>query len=525
MPSIEEAKKLRNESIDLSVDPMNLPQTETEKKLASIWSELLRLESDSVLHREASFFDVGGHSLLSTRLVSSIRDTFGVHLTLADILSSPELCAIASLIDQSVGGSSESSTTTEVGKMEKKVVLPLEAVLDASIYPAATRKAGYSRYRVEMVALPPRNLFLTGATGFLGVHLLHALLKYSTSVVFCLVRATDEDAAMERIKNSLKEFALLDEAQKFHLEDRVVPVPGNLAQPLLGLDADTFKMLATEIDAILHNGADVNLVKPYSALKSVNVLGTQEVLRLAVTNGLAKTRVKPVHYVSTNGVFPSTLAAPKFLETADLSEMSDQLDNGYAQSKWVSEQMCHEAAHRGLPVSVLRPGNMAPSSLTGQWNSSDFIYLLLKGCASLGAVPARSDWFFDMTPVDYAARTIVHFAALRPAEALGQTLHIQNPSLPVKSDVFFPFFTGAMTTKNLVAIEYADWKHKVHEAAAKADATLELQRLAAGIDSFEVYFQSDKVFDSTLSTELLQAADISCPTVNQDLLVTYTAKW
>ncbi|KAJ8571615.1 hypothetical protein ON010_g5222 [Phytophthora cinnamomi] len=526
MPSIEQAKKLRNESIDLSVDPKNLPQTDTEKKLASIWSDLLRLENDSVLHREASFFDVGGHSLLSTRLVSSIRDIFGVQLTLADILSSPELCAIASRIDQSLTDTGESNAPVTTEKTEKKkVVLPLEAVVDASIYPAPTRKAGYSRYRVEMVSLPPRNIFLTGATGFLGVHILHALLKYSTSVVFCLVRAADEDAAMERIKTALKDFSLLDEALKFHLEDRVVPVPGNLAQPLLGLDADNFKMLATEIDAILHNGADVNLVKPYSALKSVNVLGTQEVLRLAVTNGLSKTRVKPVHYISTNGVFPSTLTAPKFLETADLSELSDQLENGYAQSKWVAERMCHEAAQRGLPVSILRPGNMAPSSRTGQWNASDFIYLLLKGCASLGAVPARSDWYFDMTPVDFAARAIVHFAALRPVEALGQTLHIQNPALPVKSDAFFQFFTAALSNKSLAAVEYAEWKRSLQQSAAQPDAALETQKLAAGIDSFEVYFQSDKVFDATLSTELLHAAGIPCPTVNQALLATYTAQW
>ncbi|CAH0487502.1 unnamed protein product [Peronospora farinosa] len=525
MPSVEEAKKLRNESIDLSVDLKNLPQTDTERKLASIWSELLRLENDNVLHREASFFDVGGHSLLSTRLVSSIRDTFGVQLTLADILSSPKLCAIASQIDQFLSGPSECNTSVDNKRTEKKVVLPLEAVLDASIYPAATRKAGYSRYRVEMVGLPPRNLFLTGATGFLGTHLLHALLKYSTSIIFCLVRAADEDAAMDRIKKALKEFALFEEAQKFHLEDRVVPVPGNLAQPLLGLDADTFKMLATEIDAILHNGAEVNLVKPYSAMKSVNVLGTQEVLRLAVTNGLAKTRVKPVHYISTNGVFPSALAAPKFLENANLTELSDQLDNGYAQSKWVSEQMCHEAAHRGLPVSILRPGNMAPSSLVGQWNTSDFIYLLLKGCVSLGAVPDRSDWYFDMTPVDYAARAIVHFAALRPVEALGQTLHIQNPSLPVKSDVFFSIFTAAMASKKLSVMEYSKWKTSLQQSAAKKDASLELQKLAAGIDSFEMYFQSNKVFDSTISAELLQARDIFCPIINQQLLTTYTAMW
>lgn len=523
MPSIEEAKKLRTESFDLLVDPLYLPQTTIEKKLAQIWSELLRLENDSVLHRKTNFFDVGGHSLLTTRLISSIRDTFGVHLTLADILVSPELCDIASRIEQSLSPVESSNVDFEVLKSEE-VVLTLEAVLDASIYPAPTRKAGYSRYRVEMVSLPPRNLFLTGATGFLGAHLLHALLKYSTTIVFCLVRAANEDAAFDRIRDALKNYALLDEAQQFHLEDRVITVPGNLAQPLLGLDADSFKMLATEIDAIVHNGADVKLVKPYSALKSVNVLGTQEVLRLAVTNGFAKTRVKPVHYISTNGVFPSTSSVPNFLETADLSEQSDQLENGYAQSKWVAEQMCHEAAHRGLPVSILRPGNMAPSSLSGQWNASDFIYLLLKGCASLGAVPARSDWFFDMTPVDYAARAIVHFTALHPVEALGQTLHIQNPSLPTKSDVFFNFFTAAMTSKQLVAVEYLKWKCTLHQAASKTDAPMELQKLAAGIDSFELYLCSDKVFDSTLSAKMLHAAGIHCPTINLALLATYTAR-
>ncbi|KAI9910378.1 hypothetical protein PsorP6_010926 [Peronosclerospora sorghi] len=143
-----------------------------------------------------------------------------------------------------------------------------------------------------------------------------------------------QNPSRERVQNKI-DFALLDEAQKLHLEDRVVPIPGNLAQSLLGLPPDTFKVLETEIDAIVHNGADVNLVKLYAALNSVNVLRTLEVLRLAVTNGLAKTRVKPVHYISTGAIFPSTYSAPKFMEVADLSKVSDQLDNGYAQSKQV----------------------------------------------------------------------------------------------------------------------------------------------------------------------------------------------
>jgi thioester reductase-like protein len=355
--------------------------------------------------------------------------------------------------------------------------------------------------------------------------LLHALIKDTETTVYCLVRAVDEEQAHERIQRTLKAFGLLEALEPFHVDERVVAIPGDLSKPLLGLEQDTFKMLATEVDAIIHNGAEVNLVKPYSSLKSANVLGTQEVLRLAVTNGLAKTRVKPVHYISTNGVFPSSFAAPTFLETANLKEISEHLENGYAQSKWVAEQMCDEAAQRGLPVSILRPGNMAPSSTSGEWNTSDFIYLLLKGCWEIGAVPSRPDWRFDMTPVDFAARAIVHFAALHPVTSLGQTLHIQNAAPPVAGDVFFQLLTRAASAKGKsieVVADYVAWKQRLE---AYQSASRDVEKLVAGLAAFESYFASDKVFDSARATELLSAADIACPAISAELLATYVTKW
>ncbi|KAI9922258.1 hypothetical protein PsorP6_002080 [Peronosclerospora sorghi] len=145
-----------------------------------------------------------------------------------------------------------------------------------------------------------------------------------------------------------------------------------------------------------------------------------------------------------------------------------------------------------------------------------FYYLLLKGCVNLGSVPDRSDWFFDMTPVDYAARAIVHFAASRPVESLGQTLHIQNPSLPVKSDDFFAYFTAAIAIKRLeTTADFTELKRSLLQGATIETALLELKKTGG----------SEKVFDSTLSSELLQTAGISCPSVNKELLVTYTAQW
>lgn len=66
------------------------------------------------------------------------------------------------------------------------------------------------------------------------------------------------------------------------------------------------------------------------------------------------------------------------MEEADMSNQWQDLSDGYGQSKWVAEQMCVQARSRGLPVSILRPGNMSPSKRTGVWNPSDFIYMLLQ---------------------------------------------------------------------------------------------------------------------------------------------------
>lgn len=66
------------------------------------------------------------------------------------------------------------------------------------------------------------------------------------------------------------------------------------------------------------------------------------------------------------------------MEATDMSDQWKGLSDGYGQSKWVAEQMCMQARSRGLPVSILRPGNMSPSATTGVWNSSDFIYMLLQ---------------------------------------------------------------------------------------------------------------------------------------------------
>jgi thioester reductase-like protein len=381
---------------------------------------------------------------------------------------------------------------------------------------------------------------LTGATGYLGVHILAKLLQQEGVTVIALARAKNDDLAKERLLSTLQKYELLQEQDQAAIhndnqenqnpatdeedspawENRLIAVAGDLSKPLLGMEYLQFKSLALEIDSIIHCGAQVNLIKPYSSLKESNVLGTQEILRLATTNGFVKTKVKPVHYISTNGIFPvdarayDTVSEDKVLcvkEDVDLQSLAPHLSEGYAMTKWVAEQMCAIAESRGLPVSVLRPGNMAGHSVTGIQNKDDFNYLSLQGMIEAKCAPiVDTQYALDMTPVDFAAAAVVELAVHAPQKVFGQRLHLQNPQAPVPLQKVVEWLRHMGYQIESVTREV--WMQRIANNA----------KLASGWLSFEKYFEASTWLH--FGSDHLQQAipqTMKCPELNQELL----AKW
>jgi thioester reductase-like protein len=218
---------------------------------------------------------------------------------------------------------------------------------------------------------------------------------------------------------------LLDNLDRFALsaagqESRIVPMLGDLAQPDLGLTPSEFAMLATTIDVIYHNGALVNLIYPYTAMRDANVVGTQTILQLA-----SQQRLKPVHFVSTLDVFHS----PAYADVASLLEddplrHSHGLKNGYAQSKWVAERLVMAAHDRGIPTCIYRVGMITSHSQTGVGKSDDLVGRMIKGFIQMGGAPAI-ELPLSFTPVDYVSQAIVQLSQ-QPA-LWGQAFHLVTP--------------------------------------------------------------------------------------------------
>jgi thioester reductase-like protein/non-ribosomal peptide synthase protein (TIGR01720 family) len=299
---------------------------------------------------------------------------------------------------------------------ESVAALNADAVLDSTIVP--------ENLPVEY-STEPAHIFLTGATGFLGAFLLYEFLQQTQADIYCLVRARNAEEGKKRLQSQLEFYSLWNES----LSSRIIPVVGDLSQPLLGLSDEQFQELANKLDVIYHNGTAINLVYPYSILKATNVLGTQEILRLACL-----IKAKPVHYISTLAVL-SSLNHPgvKVIRELDSLEHVGVPYGGYAQSKWVAEKLVTTARDRGLPVCIYRLGRISGHSQSGVCNTNDFMHRAIKGCIQLGCAP-DVDMTVDMNPVDYVSKAIVHLS--RQKESLGKAFHVFNPH-PIRASELF----------------------------------------------------------------------------------------
>jgi thioester reductase-like protein len=322
-----------------------------------------------------------------------------------------------------------------------------------------------SRHDVPLVLAqrrPParlaENIFLTGATGFLGGRIAAELLGRTKADIHCLVRGENDVAAAQRLRVSLMQAGLPDTAAA--VGGRLRAVAGDIEAPLFGMDSDRFHDFAEQLDAVYHNAAKVSFVASYADLRTSIVEGTRQALMLA-----GQGRRKTLHYVSTVAVFMTEMLLGVPLVSEDeLPETCEDALYGYTQAKWTSERLIRTARDRGLDVSVYRPGNITGDSRTGYWAVGDAFTRLLAATGAAASLPAIAATV-DLTPVDFVASAMVALSLSKRAQGL--THHLVHPS-PMSFDEFVATATGMGFA--LARVPYKEWVERVAAVArAKPD--------------------------------------------------------
>jgi thioester reductase-like protein len=331
------------------------------------------------------FADYGLDSVYALTICADVEDRLGVPLDPTLMWDYPSVDLLTgALVEVLAAPGTESSSPTRSlppSELVRQTHLP-DDVRPAPGMTATPAAAGY------------RHLLLTGATGFAGAFLLRELLDRSTAVIHVLARARDDDEALDRVRRNLTGYGLWHEDD----EPRLAAVAGDLGQEHFGLDDPRYRALTGTVEAVLHNGAAVNFVLPFARLQAVNVAGTVEILRFACQD-----RLKPVHLVSSMGVMPERPG----IQRVPQAPMNDpQVAGGYRQTKWVAEQLVTQAAERGVPVGVYRPGNITGAQTTGAGAADTIINALIKGCIQLGSA-MEFDVQLLLVPADFLAAAVV----------------------------------------------------------------------------------------------------------------------
>ncbi|WP_327352412.1 amino acid adenylation domain-containing protein [Streptomyces sp. NBC_01304] len=378
--------------------------TMVERIVAGLWRQVLDMEQ---VAPEDNFFDLGGNSILAAELLAKVRASLGVLITqvrplIRLLLQDATLRGFSAAVESARAGSLE-------GDDAKRVDFTAEAELGVTVEPAPADPANWRR---------PAHIFLTGATGFLGIYLLRELLTTTDATVHCLVRADDTAHARARLTANARHYLQGDLGE---YRDRIVAVPGDLAAPRLGLSEPQFDALAALVDVIHHPGGLVNFIYPYSHMRPANVEGTREIIRMA-----ARYRNAPVHYTSTMAVISGfgTAGVHHVTEQTPAAH-ADHLSVGYVESKWVAEALLQNAAKAGLPVAIYRAADISGDRATGAWNTATEMCAMKKFIVDTGTAPV-AELPLDYTPVDLFAAAVAHIAA-RAEPPTGEVYHLTNP--------------------------------------------------------------------------------------------------
>jgi thioester reductase-like protein len=388
-------------------------QLAVESTLAQLLAELGDFAAED-LDPQASLVGLGLDSLMAVELATAVQLGLGVSLGLGALEGEPTLASLAAhLLTLLADPMASASSRLDLGReaiLPTPITTRLATSLAAGIAPGRPLAAEGA-------------ILLTGATGFLGAHLLaDQLQRHPQLSVFCLVRAEGAGAAKARVRANLQHYGLWREADAA----RIIGLPGDLARPRLGLDEATAASLTEQLGGILHNGAQLSYVAPYGQLRGANVGGTLAVLELASAAAI------PLQFISSTSVYEAAAYRGQIIAETDALPAWQGIHLGYSQTKWVSEQLVLAAAAQGLPVTVYRPPLVGGHSCTGVWHDGDFLHRLVRGCLALGLAPDLA-MDLDLVPVDYVAAS-VGALAWRP-EPLGFQVHLQHPQPVLWADL------------------------------------------------------------------------------------------
>ena len=356
------------------------PSNSAEELFCRIFGDVLALDKVGATD---NFFDLGGTSLMVTRVIIE-ADKQGVHVAYGDVFANATPRKLAALV---TGGTVVNTDDEEVTKFDYSGINNLLSNNTLDSFRNGERQT-------------LGNVLLTGATGYLGIHVLQELIRSDAQNIYCLVRDKNLDGAEHRLKTLLF----------YYFESTYDELFGKRMHILLGdVTNNLTALVQTKIDTVFNCAAVVKHFSEGTEIEDVNVGGAQRCVDLCLKTGA---RLVHISTYSTSGLNVNDTMAPDYVFTEQKLYDGQYLGNQYVHSKFMAERIVLQSiVEDGLSAKVIRVGNLAARTSDGEFQinfSTNSFMGRIKVFNMLGCFPySLYESKVEFSPIDETAHAII----------------------------------------------------------------------------------------------------------------------
>ena len=363
------------------------PKNDQERLFAKIFGDILTMDKVSATD---NFFELGGTSLMVTRVIIE-ADKANMHIAYGDVFSNPTPRQLAAFVSgATVPDGSPSASGNEITDFDYTAINNLLQKNTMATFQKGERQT-------------LGDVLLTGATGYLGIHVLRELIDSDAKSIYCMVRGKDQQTAESRLKTLL--YYYFSSSFKELFGQRLFVIQG---------DVTSFDDLpGIHIDTVFNCAANVKHFSRGTDIEDVNIGGAMSCVKFCLKTGA---RLVHVSTTSVGGLSVNGVPAPDVILTEKNLYFGQNLDNQYCYSKFMADRIILDAvALHGLNAKVMRVGNLAARSTDGEFqvNFQSNSYMgRIKVLNMLGCCPySMYDDPAEFSPINETARAVVVLAS------------------------------------------------------------------------------------------------------------------
>ncbi len=522
-----------------SNDTYEEPRNDFEKSLSDLWKKFLNVEKVGI---NDNFFNLGGDSLIAIRMqVEAFK--IGLDISYSDIFAFPTIKQLSE--KSNLKKFSESFEFVEESDNNSFYINNDDNKAEESTYKVGSEIKDYDYSRIDDVLeksvskIPKKfrkvnlkNVLLTGATGFIGVHVLDKLLSDTDATVYCLIRG--KKSADSRNKKTSKNEKPIDRLKKilhFYFDNkydkfignRVKIIEGDISYKHLGLKDEVYQLLGKKVSVVINSAAIVKHYGLSDEFDRTNVDGVQNVVNFCNNFNchlyhLSTLSVSGNAFLEASGSEVNAFKNETPFYESDLY-IGQEISNLYVYTKFIGERLIlNSVARDGLRATIMRLGNITSRASDGKFqiNISENAYLnRLLSFIRLGAIPEYMlEGYGEFTPVDYVADAICKMVTVKHPF---NVLHIFNHKHIEMEDLISVFNEYGLDMKILPEEDFL----KIVDKFLKEDSDV----LSGIINDFDknkkLVYESNVMLQNEFSNEVLAKRSFEWFQIGKEYLFTY----